>query len=80
MGSILPGLKRVLRGLRASKETASKAVKSMEETSRKTYHQLWIERCKAQHKAEGKRGITPEMKRDREGAKVCREAFKKARE
>jgi hypothetical protein len=52
----------------------------MEETSRKTYHQLWIERCKAQHKAEGKRGIAPEMKRDREGAKVCREAFKKARE
>ena len=82
MGFAPPGLKRVLRGLGASKEAAGKAFNRMEEMSRKAYHQLWRERCEAQHKAESKRGITPKMKRDRElreGAKTYREAKKEAR-
>jgi hypothetical protein len=82
MGFAPPRLKRVLQGLGASKEAAGKAVNRMEEMSRKTYHQLWRERCAGQHKAEGMRGITPRMKSDRdlrEGAKTYREAQKEAR-
>jgi hypothetical protein len=51
-----PGLKRVLQGLGASKEAADKAVKRMEETSRKAYHQLWIKNCKAHRKLKVREG------------------------
>jgi len=43
-------------GAGASKEAVGKAVKRMEETSRKAYHQLWIKNCKAHRKLKVREG------------------------